>query len=198
MRVRFLRWMAPLVCLAAIIATLAGAFRVVEDTRSGNGLAADGSASDQPERGQGAAGANDPFGSSGAENGDSSVAGDAEQGEDEADALSSKGTAAVSSETFLTVLDAMDADGSGVVSVAWEDEAGLVSLAGDVLAVYRDCPDARLQTSGYLDLKGNAWGAIVTDGSDWVDTIVVFSIEDGGASAQVARLLASGAAEDEG
>ena len=34
-------------------------------------------------------------------------------------------------------------------------------------------PTAQLALSGYLDIKGNVWGAIVRDGRGWVDMVTV-------------------------
>lgn len=84
--------------------------------------------------------------------------------------------------------DAAGGEASADVSVAWSDDEGLVSQATGILEAYRDHTDARVATSGYLDLKGNVWGAIVRD-IRWVDVVLVRAdAEDASSTAQVVRL----------
>lgn len=95
---------------------------------------------------------------------------------------------ASSPERFL---DDLDEAGDGDVSVAWSVSGDLVEPASDVIRAYRDMGTATLVTSGYLDLKGNVWGALVQGGTDWVDMVVVATTEDGGeTTVRVARLRA--------
>ena len=42
---------------------------------------------------------------------------------------------------------------------------------------YRAVPTASLAVSGYLDLKGNVWGAVVRDSRGWVDVVHVSTTE---------------------
>ena len=68
-------------------------------------------------------------------------------------------------------------------------------MASRVLNSYQEAPGAVLMTSGYLDLKGNAWGAIVRGGEEWVDIVLIVTAEtEPGAedlsSARVVRLAA--------
>ena len=85
-------------------------------------------------------------------------------------------------------LYAAGGEASADVSVAWSDDEGLVSQATGILEAYRDHTDARVATSGYLDLKGNVWGAIVRD-IRWVDVVLVRAdAEDASSTAQVVRL----------
>ena len=42
-----------------------------------------------------------------------------------------------------------------------------------MLRAYREVPTAQLTLSGYLDIKGSVWGAIVRDGRGWVDMVTV-------------------------
>lgn len=86
-------------------------------------------------------------------------------------------------------------------SVSWAEEGDVVEMASCVLNSYQEVPDAILMTSGYLDLKGNAWGAIVRGGEEWVDIVLIVTAEtEPGAedlsSARVVR-LAAGAAPTE-
>ncbi len=41
----------------------------------------------------------------------------------------------------------------------------MTEAAADMLRAYREVPTAQLALSGYLDIKGNVWGAIVRDGA---------------------------------
>ena len=99
-----------------------------------------------------------------------------------------------SGETFLSdvaiLADEMAEESPDKVAVvSWEEESDLPELAENVLKAYEGVDGAVLATSGYLDLKGNAWGAVIQGGSDWVD-IVLVTTEDGETStARVARLL---------
>lgn len=43
----------------------------------------------------------------------------------------------------------------------------MTEAAADMLRAYREVPTAQLALSGYLDIKGNVWGAIVRDGRGW-------------------------------
>ena len=49
----------------------------------------------------------------------------------------------------------------------------MTEAAADRLRPYREVPTAQLALSGYLDIKGNVWGAIVRDGRGWVDMVTV-------------------------
>ncbi|MDM8302457.1 hypothetical protein [Collinsella tanakaei] len=95
---------------------------------------------------------------------------------------------ASSPERFLDDLDEAD---DGDASVTWSVSGDLVEPASDVIRAYRDMGTATLVTSGYLDLKGNVWGALAQGGTDWVDMVVVTTTEDGGeTTVRVARLRA--------
>lgn len=66
----------------------------------------------------------------------------------------------------------------------------MTEAAADLLRAYREVPTAQLALSGYLDIKGNVWGAIVRDGRGWVDMVTV-TADAGDASCRlrVARLV---------
>lgn len=109
------------------------------------------------------------------------------------------------SEAALGEGEAAEPDAAAVpassASVSWAEEGDVVEMASCVLNSYQEVPDAVLMTSGYLDLKGNAWGAIVRGGEEWVDIVLIFTAEtEPGAedlsSARVVR-LAAGAAPTE-
>lgn len=104
-----------------------------------------------------------------------------------------------STETFLRDLapnprdqcaGTATSDGEGATdALYWVEEGDLPVVAENVLRAYADTGEARLATSGYLDMQGNVWGAIVQGGDAWCDVVVV-NTEDGRESAvRVARLL---------
>ena len=87
---------------------------------------------------------------------------------------------AVTAQTFLQKLDerAVDATersaGNAIaVRLAWAEDRPMTEVAADLLRAYREVPTAQLALSGYLDIKGNVWGAIVRDGRGWVDMVTV-------------------------
>lgn len=87
---------------------------------------------------------------------------------------------AVTTQTFLRALDERSgvaveppADNAIAVRLAWSEDRPMTEAAADLLRAYREVPTARLALSGYLDIKGNVWGAIVRDGRGWVDIVTV-------------------------
>ena len=95
--------------------------------------------------------------------------------------------------SFLAELD-RDAttQADGEASCVWTSAQPINELAADVLRAYQGVSGARLMTSGYLDLKGNAWGAIVLDECGWVDIVTVVAEEGNEAStARVTRISSS-------
>lgn len=82
--------------------------------------------------------------------------------------------------------------------VSWNDDRSLPEAAADVMRAYREIPTARLALSGYLDIKGSVWGAIVRDGRGWVDLVVV-AADEGDASCRLRaqRLVPPKTAEGE-
>ena len=87
--------------------------------------------------------------------------------------------AAVTARTFLQALDERaasaesSADNTIAVRLAWSEDRPMTEAAADLLRAYREVPTAQLALSGYLDIKGNVWGAIVRDGRGWVDMVTV-------------------------
>ena len=87
--------------------------------------------------------------------------------------------AAVTARTFLQALDERaasaesSADNTIAVRLAWSEDRPMTEAAVDLLRAYREVPTAQLALSGYLDIKGNVWGAIVRDGRGWVDMVTV-------------------------
>ncbi len=108
-----------------------------------------------------------------------------------------------SAKTFLVDLGAAAAEASSggdaagaqgetvAVAVSWGVEAGLMDAAAPVLEAYEDA-GAVLVASGYLDLKGSVWAALVQSGS-WVDvTTVIASGDDASSTVHIVRLHAPG------
>ena len=88
--------------------------------------------------------------------------------------------AAVTAQTFLQKLDERAAGamerlaGNAIAArLAWAEDRPMTEAAADLLRAYREVPTAQLALSGYLDIKGNVWGAIVRDGRGWVDMVTV-------------------------
>lgn len=104
----------------------------------------------------------------------------------------SKGEATDSSEAaFLADLGALaelDTADEGAV-VCWRVPEGLPAAARGLLEAYRDEGGYELVTSGYLDLRGLSWGALVRSEAGWVDVAVVTAdADDGEGRVRVARL----------
>ena len=88
--------------------------------------------------------------------------------------------AAITAQTFLQKLDERavgaterPAGNAIAVRLAWAEDRPMTEVAADLLRAYREVPTAQLALSGYLDIKGNVWGAIVRDGRGWVDMVTV-------------------------
>ena len=87
---------------------------------------------------------------------------------------------AVTAQTFLRTLDKrsgtatdLPEDNAIAVRLAWSEDRPMTEAAADMLRAYREVPTSQLALSGYLDIKGNVWGAIVRDGRGWVDMVTV-------------------------
>lgn len=99
--------------------------------------------------------------------------------------------AVVTAQTFLRALDeragsatGSSADNAVAVRLAWSECRSMTEAAADTLRAYREVPTAQLALSGYLDIRGNVWGAIVRDGRGWVDMVTV-AADAGDASCRV-------------
>lgn len=194
-RMRLAWWLAPMLCIVAIVVALCEGAAVA---RSHAGVVS--GPSSRQEEGDVPAGAGDESGGGdGGGEADSlkrALPGSTESGRSEAIGTSdgsSKGDGragaesadAVTLETFLMVLEAGasgaatdNTSGAGSSDVSFEVTGGLVTAAEGVLRAYRARHGAQLLASGYLDLKGNVWGAIVWDGAEWVDIVIVAAGED--------------------
>lgn len=191
------RWLAPMLCvLAALCALVLGAGLITGVT---GGLASD-QAEPAPQAKAGsprAAEGSDASGDAAEPKGDQEAGSDAAASDELA---GGSDAAAVDASTFLSVLErSAAADAQGEASCTWTADEPIDELAADVLRTYRDTAGCQLMTSGYLDLKGNAWGGIVLNAEGWVDVIVV-AAEKGDASStvRIARMSASSAPGDTG
>ncbi|MFR3312205.1 MAG: hypothetical protein ACLTPF_07350 [Collinsella stercoris] len=82
-------------------------------------------------------------------------------------------------------------DGDATTAIVYWTERGDLPVAAErVLDAYADVGGVILGASGYLDMYGNVWGALVRRGDAWCDVVLV-STEDGEQSVvRVARVLA--------
>ena len=113
---------------------------------------------------------------------------------------------AVTTQTFLRALDERAAsatepaaDNAIAVRLAWSEDRPMTEAAADMLRAYREVPTAQLALSGYLDIKGNVWGAIVRDGRGWVDMVTVAAdVGDASCRLRVVRLVPKTASSKKG
>lgn len=105
-----------------------------------------------------------------------------------ADRVGSVETRSSTVKGFLADLSTLEADDQSMVAIEIEADKGLVDLAEDVLGAYRRAGAVSLEMSGYMDLKGNAWGAVLRGSDGWVDVVAVFDGDDGLARARVVRM----------
>ena len=113
---------------------------------------------------------------------------------------------AVTTQTFLRALDERSGvaveppvDNAIAVRLAWTEDRPMTEAAADMLRAYREVPTAQLALSGYLDIKGNVWGAIVRDGRGWVDMVTVAAdVGDASCRLRVVRLVPKTASSKKG
>lgn len=111
--------------------------------------------------------------------------------EDEVErAVSKVEDAPVSQSSATLFLSDLERDGDASHGVIWEESADVPETASTVLKNYRSLGTCELACSGYLDIKGNAWGAVIRGGSLWVD-VVYITVPDGGetSTVRIVRLL---------
>lgn len=92
--------------------------------------------------------------------------------------------APVTAQTFLQSLDMQvgvepetPRDSAIAARLAWSEDRPMTEAAADMLRAYREIPAAHLAMSGYIDIKGDLWGAIVRDDRGWVDMLTVAANE---------------------
>lgn len=102
-----------------------------------------------------------------------------------ADAVSRVEEAQVTASSAATFLsDLARAEPSASQGVIWEDDEDVPACAASVLKSYQGREGCELACSGYMDIKGNAWGAVVWSPPDWVDVIYI-TVPDGGETSTV-------------
>lgn len=114
--------------------------------------------------------------------------------EEVVDALLSAPTRVSSARTFLNDLEAahVQENGESVAVLAWSETLDLPHVAEEALCAYRDRGSVTLMASGYLDLAGNVWGALLRHDDGAVDVMTVSTVDDSESEVRVARLEADG------
>ena len=193
---RALRLLAPALCLATVVASCS----LVPMAQTGGAGSAGGTAGSSLTAQEGSVDADaalQPEGSppwEGESPGDTPAAEEAGSGSTTEGAPETPSAGGASSATFMGQLEEAAArTDDPQVGIAWEEPRGLAPVAGDILDRYAACGTARLATSGFIDIKGNVWGAVIEDGRGWVDVVTVTEAPDGASStARVIRMLPRG------
>lgn len=74
--------------------------------------------------------------------------------------------------------------------VHWVERDDVPMAAKGVLQAYAKAGGAELAASGYLDMRGNVWGAIVQGGSAWCDVVLVSTEGGSKSTVRVVRTFA--------
>lgn len=115
--------------------------------------------------------------------------------EEVAEALVSTSATPSSVGDFLDDLDSAEPashEGDAVHVLSWSDEHDLPATAEKALCAYRDRGAVRLMSSGYLDLAGNVWAALLRHDSGAVDIMTVSTGDGRSSEVRVARLEPDG------
>ena len=109
-----------------------------------------------------------------------------------AEALTSSAASPSSLATFLDDLGEGE-EGDGAVRVlAWSEAHDLPAATEEVLRAYREKGSVTLMSSGYLDLAGNVWAALLRHGSGAVDIMTVSTADGASSEVRIARLEPGG------
>lgn len=108
-------------------------------------------------------------------------------GEPLADASPDGAEGDATAETFLMLLEEGRDGSDRSAPVVWIERRGIAEVAADVVGAYRDLGSPALATSGYLDLSGNVWGALLVDAEGWADMVTV--MEDGSGERTTVRVV---------
>lgn len=103
--------------------------------------------------------------------------------------------APASAAELLATLAAGFGAGQEETCAAWEADAGLEGAASELIGAYREDPGTCLLAYGYLDLSGNAWGAVVARAGLWVDVAVARADESDARTVVTVTRMAAGAGE---
>lgn len=208
LRSKAARWLAPAACTVAAVAALLAGAAALQRGGGASGSRTDGAVSEERAVGNDGDDADSPA----ARKEDGAV--DVETGEgdssrgtygggatrregasnEEAGDAAAGDSGSTTTANFLARLDTLaDEEGGKTdeVSIEFEVASDLASAGSGVLQTYRETKVAELLAHGYLDLKGNAWGAIVRGGGDWVDIVVIQgSADDAVSTVHIERMLA--------
>ncbi len=95
-------------------------------------------------------------------------------------------------DRFLGDLGEMRSEEGTCWSVEFEESGSLPAIAEGVLKEYARVPSVDLIASGYLDLKGNVWGAVLRGGTSWCDVLLVSTGDDAVSRVRVTRTTPEG------
>lgn len=95
-------------------------------------------------------------------------------------------------DRFLGDLSEMRSEEGACWSVEFEESGSLPAIAEGVLKEYARVPSVDLIASGYLDLKGNVWGAVLRGGTLWCDVLLVSTEDDAVSRVRVTRTIPEG------
>ena len=116
--------------------------------------------------------------------------------QDVADALRTSSVEPSSRKTFLSDLEGLKGDsdegGDSVCVLAWTEFRDLPITAEEVLCAYRQRGAVTLMASGYLDLAGNVWAALLRHDDGAVDIMTVSTADGSSSEVRVARLRPEG------
>ena len=112
--------------------------------------------------------------------------------EEVAEALVSSAASSSSLATFLDDLGESEEGDRAVRVLAWSEARDLPVAAEEVLRAYREKGSVTLMSSGYLDLAGNVWAALLRHGSGAVDIMTVSTADGASSEVRIARLEPGG------
>lgn len=96
--------------------------------------------------------------------------------------------------TFLADLSAADRGASATWAVEWDTREALPVAAKEALDRYAAAGGASLVMSGYVDLAGDVWCALVQGGAEWCDLVLTSAREGDQSTVRVVRMWPEGAA----
>lgn len=96
--------------------------------------------------------------------------------------------------TFLADLRAANRGASATWAVEWDAQEALPVAAKDTLDRYAAAGGASLVMSGYVDLAGDVWCALVQGGAEWCDLVLTSAREGDRSTVRVVRMWPEGSA----
>lgn len=96
-----------------------------------------------------------------------------------------------SADAFMEDLARFGDGAHASAAVRWTVPGDLVEPTQEVVRAYEGLGDAKIMTSGYLDIQGNVWSALIQGGDEWVDFVLVTTTgESGETTVRVVRMFA--------